>query len=82
MKPQLQRPPRPLDTYELVLAGGWAPPTPSEWASAQRVDAVDAADAAQVLATRLSWVPVQVWVRGPGEPGALFTVEKPTGVRP
>jgi hypothetical protein len=82
MKPQPQRHPRPLDTYELVLAGGWAPPTPSEWASAHRVDAVDAADAAQLLAARLAWLPVQAWVRGPGEPGALFVVEKATGVRP
>jgi hypothetical protein len=82
MKPQPPRAAGPLTSFEFVLAGGWAPPTPSEWASAQRVDAVDAADAAQLLAARLAWLPVKVWVRGPGEPGALFTVEKATGVQP
>lgn len=78
MRPQPQRPARPLPTFDLLLWSGHLPPTLSEWASAARLEAADALDAAQLFAARMAWLPVQAWVRGPEGRVELVVVEKAT----
>lgn len=81
MKPTPTRPPLPLPTFEVLLAGSTAAPTESDWSTALRLEASDAMDAADQATRRDMWHPVSWWVRTAGQRAALVVVDRPQEVR-